>query len=120
MFAISRLLLIATAVLIGWCVVLVGMKFGLMFGLIAGVALLGVGPKRIGQVFTSFGTAKWAAEKELRRAGMIGTKQGLILGRLHDLRKPRLLPATIRLLNPLAKSLDACEYFIGAVFRRLR
>ena len=40
--------------------------------------------KRGYRQLTSFGTARWADEKDLKRAGMLGAKSGLILGRLPD------------------------------------
>jgi type IV secretion system protein VirD4 len=118
MFLLARLMLMATALLIGCSLVLVGMRFGPLVALVALLCITSVRPKRIKQILTAFGTARWADQRDLRRAGMIDAKRGLSLGRLYEYRKPSILLAVLGLFNPLVESTEASNRFIAALLRR--
>ena len=81
MYGLSRMMLVVVAGLTAYTILLVAYMAGAV-GAIIVVALIVVILKRKGRIFTAFGTAQWSGEDELRRVGMIGAKQGLILGRL--------------------------------------
>src|SRR4051812_33005980 len=63
---------IALIVVIGWPTT------GFM-GLLIGFSMIG---RRGVKYLTTLGSARWATKRELKRAGMLGAKSGLILGRI--------------------------------------
>ncbi|WP_161967276.1 type IV secretory system conjugative DNA transfer family protein [Fimbriiglobus ruber] len=60
---------------------------------------------------TAHGTARVAEPDELRRAGMIGAREGMILGRLPET-PYRLLPAMRAVFDPKVRSRAACLQFL--------
>ncbi|HVS70804.1 MAG TPA: hypothetical protein VHQ47_06090 [Phycisphaerae bacterium] len=84
MFRLIRFFLTATVLLMLYCIVLT-IALGwpgtawLVFGLI--VAL---GAKMGRRYLTTLGSARWASEAELDSAGMLESRNGLILGRLGE------------------------------------
>jgi len=69
------------------------------------------------RVLSAFGTARWATEEHLTKAGMLSGK-GLIVGTLLESPRPRLLAATLGLVNPFVRSADATSRFLRAIFPR--
>src|SRR5690242_5010579 len=105
MFALSRLILICFVAMCVCCAVLVGALFGppvvVVFVLVAAALVA----KR-GRSFTAFGTARWAAVEDLQQAGMM-SGNGLIVGTPLGSPRPRLMEATLGLINPFVRSSDA-------------
>ena len=82
MYVLSRLLLIV-AVLCGVYSIALLMVIGWPWAPLVASFLLFVKSTRAGyKHLTTLGSARWADERELRRAGMINAKSGLILGRV--------------------------------------
>lgn len=109
LYQCSRALLIL-AVLLGLVCV------GVLVGLGGGVALVVLGFLTVCFIFrrgnkrsTVLGSAQWATEKHLRRAGMLYACSGLILGRVPA--EPRGLRTVLELFNPRLGSKDACDQF---------
>jgi type IV secretion system protein VirD4 len=57
------------------------------------------------------GTARWANEADLRRAGMIGSENGLMIGRI-DSPKPSIFQVAPALFNRRVGSKAACSWFL--------
>lgn len=117
MFILCRLILIIFVAMCFCCTWLAGATYG---GPIAALIVFGVvaiAAKR-GRFFTAFGTARWATDEHLRGAGMLNG-QGLVVGTLLASSRPRLLAATLGLINPLVNSADATNHFLRAIFPNL-
>ena len=82
MYWLSRMLLIV-AVLMGLysLIVIVAVAWPATGWILAILAVMRFARKGYTHL-TTLGSARWAHEKELRRAGMLNAKSGLILGRL--------------------------------------
>jgi type IV secretion system protein VirD4 len=124
MYQLSRLMLLAAVAIYCYCLVLSGMLgftispvIGWVFVFIGFIALARMRQK-IGLALTAHGSAYWAGENELRRAGMIEARRGLILGRLLGSTKVGLAGGIKGLLNARIKAKDACRLFFSAVQRR--
>jgi len=115
MYPLCRVLLIAFVVFCGCCLRLSVAVFGggvLLVLLLAGMAWA-IRQKKT--ELTAYGTAKWAQEQELERAGMLGG-HGLLIGTLFELQHPSLKTATLALLNPRVASQVACKRFLRSIF----
>lgn len=108
MYQFIRLMLIASVIIACYCIV--------MFSAIAGWWVLGVllvalcarkGYTRL----TAFGTSRWAEASDLH--GMIDARQGIILGRMEDGRKP--IDTIGDLFNPGIGSETACQVLMRAL-----
>src|SRR6266511_6028087 len=66
------------------------------------VAVIAVAAKRSTAKLWAFGTATWATADELDRAGLLGAKSGIILGR-KDIPRPKLR-ATLALFHPRVRA----------------
>jgi type IV secretion system protein VirD4 len=117
------MLLVAVAVY-GYCLVLlgvVGFKISPAFGwvlVVIGFIALARLRKKIALALSAHGTATWAGEDEVRRAGMIEARRGLILGRLLGSAKVGLMTGIKSLLDARLKAKDACRRFFSALQRR--
>ena len=118
MFALSRLILICFVAMCICCAVLAGAMFGPPVLVVIVVCAVALVAKR-GRSFTAFGTARWAGEEDLRRAGML-SGNGMIVGTLPGSSRPRLLGATLGLINPFVRSVDATSRFLQAIFPRVQ
>src|ERR1700687_5639374 len=67
---------------------------------------------------SAHGTAYWAGEDQLRRAGMIDARRGLILGRLLGGGKVGLTDGIKGLLSGKLRAKDACGRFFAALRRQ--
>lgn len=108
---IVRLMLIATVFVTAWIVTLV---VAMMPGVVWLLLLIGLGCQIARRRFqlTAFGTARFASAADLRRAGMLDSKNGLMIGRVNA--SVNLFYRVLALFNPLLSSEAACEQF----FRR--
>ena len=68
-------------------------------------------------IFGKLGTARWASEAELRRAGMVGADSGIIIGRLPK-EKRRLNPGISMLLSRHCDAKQACQAYFTARNRK--
>lgn len=66
---------------------------------------------------TTLGSARWASERDLDRAGMLGAASGLLLGRIYV--QPRRLRSILSVIWGRISSREACERFC-ALFQRHR
>lgn len=120
MYQLSRLLLMAALFVYGYCLVLLGMlafTFGPGGGwvvVILGFLVLAKMRRKLGLRLDAHGTAYWAGEDELRRAGMIDARRGLILGRLLGSARIGLAAGIQAVLNGKLKARDACRRFFSA------
>jgi type IV secretion system protein VirD4 len=69
---------------------------------------------------TTLGSARWAEWNDLRWAGMLNARSGLILGRLPACPRFRLFGAIGSLFRRRISAEDACKGVISAFFRRAR
>ena len=115
MYKLARVMLIMTMLAVFFILMMVAVHFsGLVF--FGGIFVVGAWAKRrSGGTFTAFGTARWAGIKDLRAKGMLGTKTGLILGRVFDEGKPSFILALCVLCDPSVTSQQACELFLASV-----
>lgn len=89
MYALSRLMLILTVVACCFGLVVVAVMSGGL-GLIAiPVAILAFAARRVPQMFTAHGTARWATLRDLEYAGMVGASAGRSSAECGAKRKPR-------------------------------
>jgi type IV secretion system protein VirD4 len=112
---IGRFMLVAGLLLIGYGFALActAMPWLLTVVLVSACYHMAVRRKRL----TTLGSARWADAEDVRGAGMLDSRSGLILGRLEDNRR-HFVPATMALLNPRVDSLAACRQFDSALRRR--
>ncbi len=124
MYQLSRFMLLVAVAVFGYCLVLMGMiGFAISPALgwvlvIAGFIVLARMRTKIGLTLTAHGTAYWAGENELRRAGMIEAGRGLILGRFLGGGKAGLAAGIKGLLNGKVRAKDACRSFFAALRRQ--
>ena len=74
-----------------------------------------------GRNLWAHGTARWASEHELRRAGMIEGNKGLYIGRMADPGPLPWMANVMAVLNPRIGSKAACDYYLaraGMGYRR--
>lgn len=105
---IVRLMLIATVFVTAWIVALVT---AMMPGVVWLTLLIGLGcliARRRYQL-TAFGTARFAGPADLRRAGMLDAKNGLMIGRMNA--SVNFFTRVLALFDPLLSSEAACEQF---------
>jgi type IV secretion system protein VirD4 len=119
MYLIGRLILMACAALIGYCVVMIGIRFSVLAGLICLVYVTKTGGLfKVKRFLFAHGTARWADSNDLKH--MIGAKDGLMIGQLNEWQAPSVLKGMMGLMNPFVRSADACHRFLGALFRKPR
>jgi type IV secretion system protein VirD4 len=105
---IVRLMLIATVFVTAWSLAVLT---AMMPGVVCLTLLIGLGcliARRRYQL-TAFGTARFAGAADLRRAGMLDSKNGLIIGRVNA--SVNLFARVLALFNPLLSSEAACQQF---------
>jgi type IV secretion system protein VirD4 len=105
---IVRLMLIATVFVSAW---IVALFMAMMPGVVWLLLLIGLGcliARRRFQL-TAFGTARFAGPADLRRAGMLDAKNGLMIGRVKAY--VNLFARIMFLFNPLLSSEAACQQF---------
>jgi type IV secretion system protein VirD4 len=109
MYLLSRWLLKGTVLLWAYVLLLVGF----ISWPFSGFLLIGMGlataARRRNRRGMALGSARWAEEEDLRRAGMLQATTGLILGRLFV--QPRRLALIGALLWGRISSREACEQF---------
>jgi type IV secretion system protein VirD4 len=112
MFKLTRLVLIASlAIAFYGLVLLIKMTTPGSIIVLIGLALVAQIRRRRQLHLTAHGTARVAEPDELRRVGMVGGREGLILGRLPESRY-QLLPAMRTLFDPNVGSRAACLQFL--------
>jgi type IV secretion system protein VirD4 len=111
-------MLILTAILIVIGVALIELRFGVLLCLASLVALLGLTTRRSEIVLWAHGSAGWANSQILRLAQMIGSKDGIGVGRINEYRRAPFIPAAIGLVLPWVGSKDACDGFVSALSRK--
>jgi type IV secretion system protein VirD4 len=67
---------------------------------------------------TTLGSAKWAEEHDLRLAGMLSAKRGLIIGRLHVRNRFPFGTAIAALMRRNSSAKESCADFLAALKRR--
>ena len=82
------------------------------------VVLFAFYAKRGSGRLAAFGTARWANVDDLRAAGMLDAKSGLIIGRVMGGGKPPFRTALQELFSSWVPSKEACEQFLASI--RLR
>ncbi len=82
MYLTSRLLLILSTIALAYCLAILTALMWPGSGWVIGLLAAGFVIQRRLAPFTTLGSARWADEADLRRAGMLGANRGLILGRL--------------------------------------
>lgn len=105
---IVRLMLIATVFVIAWSLALF---MAMMPGIVWLLLLIGLGCHFARRRFqlTAFGTARFAGPADLRRAGMLDSTNGLMIGRVNA--SVNLFARIMALFNPLLSSEAACQQF---------
>jgi type IV secretion system protein VirD4 len=115
MYKLSRLMLILSVFAGLASLILFGMQIGLLGYIGIGLILFKLFGKRAYQAFTSFGTARWANVSDLRWAGMLGARTGLIIGRVGDSGKPQFRKALNDLFSRWVPAKEACENFLASI-----
>jgi type IV secretion system protein VirD4 len=115
MYTLSRFMLIATLAGIVCSMYMLAAQVGGLAYLGIAIVVIGVFAKRGYGALTAFGTGRFATRHELRKAGLLGARTGLILGRLTGDGKLPLSTALLGLLNPAVSSKEACEEFLASV-----
>jgi hypothetical protein len=82
MYSVVRFFLIVAYLLLLYCIVLVMIMGWPATGWFLGAFLFLRGLQKGRRYLTTLGSARWATEREIERAGMLGGTSGLILGRL--------------------------------------
>jgi len=125
MYKLSRLILLAAIPVYGYCLVLLMVLsftkspgFGWVLVFIGLIAVSRQRKKIALALSGAHGTAYWGGEEQLRRAGMIEARRGLILGRLLGSAKVGLMSGIKGLLDARLKAKDACRRFFSALQRR--
>ena len=118
MYKLSRLMLILSVVAGLWSLLIFGMQLGGLGYIGIGIVLISLLAKRGYRALTAFGTARWASADDLRAAGMLDARSGLIIGRVMGSGKPPFAKATQELFRSWVSSKEACEQFLASI--RLR
>ena len=116
MYTLCRLMLMVAVLAIIYCVAMLAVQFetaAIYF--VIGTLVLGLLAKRGYGALTAYGTARWASADDLRKAGMLDARSGLIIGRLADGGKPPLLKSAAGLFSLWVKSKEACERFLDSM-----
>jgi hypothetical protein len=103
---------------IAYSVVVLTAKIPWIMGAVGLILLVRFGRKGYGQL-TAFGTARWADIDDLKEAGMLSEKPGLIIGRVYAAR-PQFLPALKALFNRKIPAAEACEKLVQASRKKPR
>ncbi len=120
MYRLSRLLLIVSALAGLLCLIAIAYQVP-QGALLAGIVCLCVAAGQRGYATLSgYGTRRWADEEDLRRAGMLDAKEGIMLGRLGSRQRRSLMKAMRALFNPRLDSKLACWQFFRALPIRQR
>ncbi len=108
-YRFCRVLLMLSVVAAIYCCVMATVRGGpwILAGLV-GLTLYVV--KHGKKHWTAFGTARWADMDDLRNAGMLDAKHGLLVGRIQEPRRS-LVKAVRSLWNPRVDSQSACKPF---------
>ena len=115
MYELSRLMLIGTVLATIACVVALAAKMGgAVFVVIAIILLIAIIGRKVAAL-TAFGTARWANAHDLRTAGMLDARTGLILGRVTDAGKQPLSKSIGLLFNSKVPAKEACEGFLEGI-----
>ena len=115
MYPLCRILLISFLFASGCCLCLAVAVFGgvVLFVLVLAGLALAVRLKKT--KLTAYGTARWATEEELQRAGMLAG-HGLLIGTPLEPERPSLQAATLALFNLRVASEVACKRFLRSIF----
>jgi type IV secretion system protein VirD4 len=115
MYKLSRLMLILSVVAGLWSLVIFALLSGGWGFIGLALVLLTLFAKRGYQALTAFGTARWAEVADLRAAGMLDAKSGLIVGRVGGDGKPTFRKALWELFSSRVPSKEACEQFLASI-----
>jgi type IV secretion system protein VirD4 len=115
MYKLSRLMLILSVVAGLLSLILFGMQIGFLGYVGIGLILFKLFYKRAYQALTAHGTARWATVADLRAAGMLNARTGLIIGRVGDDGKPQFRKALDDLFSRWVPAKEACEQFLASI-----
>ena len=115
MYKLSRFMLILSVVAGLWSLLIFALKLGGLGYIGIVIVLIALFGRRGYQALTAYGTARWANAADLRAAGMLGAKSGLIIGRVMDGGKPPFFVAMRELFSSRVPSKEACERFLASV-----
>ena len=79
----TRMLHIVAAILGSYCAFAVLVIAWPVSGIVAAIAAIGLFVKKRQSRLTTLGSARWADAKDIKRAGMLNAKTGVILGRIN-------------------------------------
>src|SRR5436190_1777411 len=113
MYKLCRIMLIASILACGYCLTVATIQIGGVAYILIGALLAACAAKRGYGALSAFGTARWSSTDDLRKAGMIEAKDGMIIGRVPDDRQ-NLLQGILGLFNSRVSSEDACQRFLTA------
>jgi type IV secretion system protein VirD4 len=83
-----------------------------VWGLVAiAIAALAQVARRGKNALWAHGTSRWATESDLRKAGMIDSDRGLMVGRLAGYKRPTVQQVTPILFDPRVSSKSACDQY---------
>jgi type IV secretory pathway TraG/TraD family ATPase VirD4 len=82
MYFLARLLLMLTVLVGVYCLLITATYMWPASGWLLAILGIAYAAKRGKEGLTTLGSARWANERDLREAGMLGAKSGLIVGRL--------------------------------------
>jgi type IV secretion system protein VirD4 len=114
LYSACRLMLIGALVAFGCSAAMLGVWAAPWSFIVGFVGVAAAVKKRGRKLFTAYGTARWAEEEDLERAGMLDAGDGLILGRT-GYRRPSLIAAIKSLLSPTVAAPEACRRFLAAL-----
>jgi type IV secretion system protein VirD4 len=114
MYKLCRLLLIAFVAVCGYCLCLSLAVFGGVILFFLALSVVAWAARRKKEL-SAYGTARFAKEDELERAGMTAG-QGLLVGTLLESQRPSIPSATLAVFNPRVASDVACKRFLRAIF----
>jgi type IV secretion system protein VirD4 len=98
-----------------WSLVIFALQWGGLGYIGLAIVLFALFAKRGYRALTAFGTARWATADDLRAAGMVGAKSGLIIGRVMGSGKPPFVKAMQELFRSWVPSKEACEHFLASI-----
>jgi type IV secretion system protein VirD4 len=99
-----------------YCIALFAIRIG-PWSLVMLVGLVAYGAKLGRDRFTAFGSARWADTDDLRKAGILEAREGVLIGRMQESRGS-YAAALASLLNPRVGSKAACQRFLTHCQRR--
>ncbi len=116
MYKLSRLLLVLGVLAGTYSLAIIAVVGWPASGWFFAIAVVASAARKRFRRLTTLGSARWASDNDLCRAGMVGTNTGLIVGRTAATRHNRLTAALQKLFAWRLRAAESCKQFWAALY----